>query len=53
MQMPYLCPGDHPRFQNEFWFSTKVLRFPKDQVSERANSDLANQVADPMGDRTF
>ena len=45
-----LCPYDDAGLQNHLWLGAKVLGLPQDQVGERADSDLSDEMADTVCD---
>ena len=46
-----LCPGDGARLDDHFGLDAEVLRFPQDEVGERSDGDLADEMTDAMSYR--
>ena len=47
-----LCPGDDARLDDHFGLDAEVLRFPQDEVGERSDGDLADEMTDAMSYRS-
>jgi hypothetical protein len=46
----YLGPSYHTRFEHHLGFSTEIFWFPENEIGKSANSNLTNEVADPISD---